>query len=149
MTSTTDDIGDPFVPPLDAHQARMPDGEVFLWQPRPTIIVQKASGVMSRPLAECLEDFCREVLAPGVHYRVFADFEQVTSYNRDARELQTTFALEHLDALEAFHVLISSRDLALAIGAYKHEVGDQRVHTYSERASLIRSYEEAMRELLH
>ena len=59
------------------------------------------------------------------------------------------YALGNLDALEAVHILISSKHIALGIGAYKHDIGDQRVHTYAERASLVQSYEEAVRAVLH
>lgn len=139
----------PFDPPASAQHVSVPDGEVFVWQPYPTIVLEKARGVMSRALAESLEGLCRRMLSPGVHYRIFADFEELAGYTRDARELQTTFTLDNLDAFEAVHVLFSSRDLALGIAVYKHDVGDELVYTYAERGSLVRSYEQAVRDLLH
>jgi hypothetical protein len=146
MTTPTPD---PFIPPASAQHASTPDGELFIWQPYPGIVLEKARGVLSLPLAECLAGFYQQLLQPGNHYRVFADFEELASYTREARELQIDFALGHLEALEAVHVLIASKHIALGIGAYKHDIGDQRVHTYAERASLVQSYEEAVRALLH
>jgi hypothetical protein len=140
---------DPFVPPGSAQRATTPDGELFVWEPYPGIVLEKARGVMSLPLAEFLATFFQQLLQPGSRYLIFADFEQLQSYTRDARELQINFALGHLDAFEAVHVLIASKYIALGIGAYKHDIGDQRVYTYAERASLVRSYEEAVRALLH
>ena len=140
---------DPFIPPASAQHASTPDGELFIWQPYPGIVLEKARGVLSLPLAECLAGFYQQLLLPGNHYRIFADFEELASYTREARELQVDFALGHLEAIEAVHVLIASKHIALGIGAYKHDIGDQRVHTYAERASLVQSYEEAVRALLH
>jgi len=140
---------DPFVPPASAQHASTPDGELFIWQPYPGIVLEKARGVMSLPLAECLAGFYQQILLPGHQYRIFADFEELASYTREARELQINYALGHMGFFEAFHVLISSKHIALGIGAYKHDIGDQLVHTYAERASLVRSYEEAVRASLH
>jgi hypothetical protein len=140
---------DPFIPPSWAQHATAPDGEIFVWQPCPGIVLQKARGVLSLPLAECLTSLNQQLVPPGVPFRIFADFEELAGYTREARELQTSFALGRLDTLEAVHVLFASKQIALGVGAYKHDVGDQRVHTYAERASLVRSYEEAVRDVLH
>jgi hypothetical protein len=139
----------PFIPPSSARHATTPDGEIFVWQPYPGIVLEKARGVLSRPLAECLVSLYAQILPPGDRFRIFADFEDLAGYTREAREVQTSFALGHLGTLEAVHVLFSSKQIALGIGVYKHDIGDQRVHTYAERASLVRSYEEAVRDVLH
>ena len=40
-------IVDPFVPPASAQHATTPDGELFIWEPYPGIVLEKARGVMS------------------------------------------------------------------------------------------------------
>ena len=59
MTSMT---VNPFVPPTSAQHATTPDGELYIWQPYPGIVLEKARGVMSLPLAECLTSFYQQML---------------------------------------------------------------------------------------
>ena len=137
---------DPLAPPPDAHHAVVSDGEVFIWQPRSGIVVQKAAGILSLPLARCFADFYRPILQPGTHVQIFDDFVELTHYTREAREFLTDLTLERLFAVDVIHFLLSSKFMALGIGAFKHDVGDFRVLTYSDRESFLRSFAQAMAE---
>jgi hypothetical protein len=135
---------DPFEPPPEANHAVVNDGEVFIWQPRPGIIVQKAAGILSLPLAQCFVRFYRPVLSAGTPVRVFDDFALLTHYTRDARELLTELTREYLFVIQAIHFLLSSKFMALGVSAFKHSVGDALVHAYTDRASFLLSFERAM-----
>jgi hypothetical protein len=132
-------------PPPGAHSAFSQSGQAFIWQPQANIVVQKASGVLSLPLAHCFADFYRPVLVPGASVRVFDDFAELTEYTREAREYLTEFTLEHLFAVEVIHFLLSSKAMALGVSAFKHDIGDQRVRAYSDRESFVRSYMATLR----
>ncbi len=139
---------DPMMPPPSAQHAVEKDGEAFIWRPCPDVVVQKARGVLSLPLAHCFGDFYRPILVPGVSVSIFDDFDQLTHYKREAREFLTQLTLERQFAIKALHFLLSSKFMALGISAFKHDVGDARVRVYSDRESFVRSYKDAVRESL-
>lgn len=136
---------DPFVPPPDAHSAKALDGQGFIWQPHPHVVVQKASGILSLPLAQCFADFYRPRLVPGACVRIFNDFAMLLEYTREAREYLTEFTLERLFAVEVIHFLLASKVMALGVSAFKHDIGDEHVRAYSDRESFLRSYMTALR----
>ena len=140
-------IVEPFVPTPDARHAVTPEGESFIWQPQPGIVVQLASGVLSLPHAHSFIDFYRGIMVPGTMIRIFDDFEQLTHHTRDAREFITAFTLEHSLEIDVIHFLLSSKFLALGVSAFKHDIGDQHVSVYSQRASFVRSFERATRNV--
>jgi hypothetical protein len=142
-------IQDPFIPIAGARHTVTPEGESFIWQPRPGIVVQLASGVLSMPHAHAFIDFYRDILVPGAMFTIFDDFEQMTHHTREAREFITAFTLEHLFAIDVIHFLISSKFLALGVSAFKHDIGDPHVCVYSHRGSFVRSYESAQPGATH
>jgi hypothetical protein len=135
---------DPMTPTADAHHIVLPEGEAFIWVPHPGIVIQKAAGVLSLAMAEAFSAFYRSTFQPDLHVRVFDDYQGLTSYTRDAREHSTAFTMEHIDAVRALHILQASKHLALGISSFKHRIGDDLVHTYTDRASFVRSYEAAV-----
>jgi hypothetical protein len=137
-------MSDPLHPPADAHHAIALDGEAFIWQPGPGVVVQSAAGILSLPLATCFADFYRPILRPGTHFQIFDDFTSLTHYTREARDLLTAFTIERVFAVDTIHVLFSSKYMALGIDAFKHGIGDEHVATYSDRASFLQSLTEAM-----
>lgn len=139
-------VRDPMVPPADAHHIVLPDGEAFIWLPHPGIAAQKAVGVLSLPMAEAFAAFYRTLYRPDAHVRVFDDYSELTTYTRDARELTTSFTMQFISSLRALHILHGSKHLALGISSFKHQIGDELVHTYSDRASFLRSYAQAVDE---
>jgi signal transduction histidine kinase len=143
VTKSTMRIVEPFIPTPDARHAVTAEGESFIWQAQPGIVVQLASGVLSLPHAHSFIDFYRGILAQGTMIRIFDEFEQLTHHTRDAREFITAFTLEHLFAIDVIHFLLSSKYLALGVSAFKHDIGDHHVCVYSQRASFVRSFEEA------
>src|SRR6185436_10128681 len=100
---------DPLAPPPDAHSAHVQDGLVFIWQPHTNVVVQKASGILSVPLAECFVEFYRPRLVPGACVRIFNDFAMLTEYTREAREYLTEFSRERLFAIDHLHFLLASK----------------------------------------
>jgi hypothetical protein len=135
----------PLEPPADAHHAAATNGEGFIWQPHRRVVIQKATGILSLPLAQCFADFYRPILTPGAHVQIFDDFARLTHYTREAREFLTDFTLERLFAVDAIHFLLSSKFMALGVSAFKHDIGDDRVHAYSDRDSFLRSLADATR----
>jgi hypothetical protein len=136
---------DLLAPPPDAHSAFAQDGTSFIWQPGTNIIVHKASGILSLPIARSYADFYRPRLVPGARIRIFNDFASLTEYTREAREYLTVFTCERLFAIDVIHFLISSKVMALGVSAFKHEIGDSHVRAYSDRESFLHSYTAALR----
>jgi hypothetical protein len=132
-------------PPQGAHHIVAPEGEAFIWLPHQGIVVQKATGVLSLALARCFGEFYDRIYRPGARVRVFDDYEGLSYYTRDARDFSTAYTLDHLAAMRELHILHTSKHLALGIASFKHQIGDHLVHTYSDRASFLRSYDEAVR----
>lgn len=137
---------DPFEPPADASHVTTADGEAFIWQPLPGIVLQKASGVLSSPLIETFLGFYAPILKPGARIQVFDDFAMLTHYTKEARDLVTAFTVERRSALEAIHVLIASKYMALGLTAFGYGVGEDLVFTYSDRKSFLRSLAKATGE---
>jgi hypothetical protein len=135
---------DPFAPPPGAQSAFVQDGQVFIWQPHWNVVVQKASGILSLPLAQCFADFYRPRLVPGACFRIFNEFASLTEYTREAREYLTEFTRQHLFAIDVLHFLLASKVMALGVSAYKHDIGDERVLAYSDRESFVHSYVAAL-----
>jgi hypothetical protein len=131
-------------PPPSAHHVVTPDGEAFIWLATPAVAVQQARGVLSLPVARCFADFYRPILEGDVRVTIFDDFEELTHYEREARDYLTAFTRERLAHVDVIHFLLSSKFLALGVGAFKHDVGDAHVRTYSDRRSFLRSYEQAV-----
>jgi hypothetical protein len=136
-------------PATCAHHVTTLEGESFIWQPRPGVVVQKARGILSLPHARSFIDFYREVLVPGVTVRIFDDFEQLTHHTREAREFITEFTVEHIGSIDVIHFLLSSKFLALGVSAFKHDIGDQHVCAYSNRDSFVKSFEGAILDQTH
>lgn len=131
-------------PPLDAHLLTGLEGEASIWQPSAEIVVSQSAGIFSLPIARGFVDFLEPVLVPGAHVRIFNDLERLTHYTREARELLTAFALEHLSAIDDLAFLFGSKFIALGVSAFMHAVGDDRVRTYSDRTSFMRALEAAV-----
>ena len=146
MTTTIDaEPSDPFTPPASATRSSTPDGEFFVWMPRPGLIAEKAIGVYSLPMVESVAGACRLVFGdPNTRFDIFIDVEQVGRYTRDARDAMTSFTLEYRDSIASVHILLASRTIALGVSAYKHVVGDALVHTYADRGSFLRSFAAAL-----
>jgi hypothetical protein len=135
---------DRLIPPATAHHVVAGDGEAFIWRPCERVVVQLARGVLSLVLAECFGEFYKPILVPGTRIEIFDDFAELTLYTKDAREYLTDLTLEHLPKIEAIHFLLTSKLLALGVSAFKHQIGDERVCVYDERASFLLSYERAV-----
>jgi hypothetical protein len=135
---------DPFERPLYASHITARDGEAFIWEPRPGVVLQKAIGLLSLPLMRGFIAFLAPRLAPGAGVQVFADFARLTRYTKEARDLVTAFSIERRNALNRIHILIGSKDLALGINSFRYAVGEDLVFAYSERGSFLGSLEKAM-----
>jgi len=135
---------DRFDPPSEASHLTTADGEAFIWQPLPGIVLQKASGVLSLPLMQAFLGFYEPILKPGARVQVFDDFATLTHYTKEARDLVTAFTTAHRSALEAIHILIASKYLALGVTSFGYGVGEDLIFTYSDRRSFLGSLENAI-----
>jgi hypothetical protein len=120
------------------------DGEASIWMPTPRVVVQHARGILSITIARCFTDFYRPILVGDAKVDIFDDFEGLTHYAREAREHLTAFTRERFAHVGLIHFLLDSKFMALGVGAFKHDIGDAHVRTYSDRRSFLRSYEEAV-----
>jgi hypothetical protein len=145
MTASSTQTDTTLLPPASAAHVAEPNGEAFIWQPRPGVVVEKASGILELSHARLFGDFYASVLVPGARVEIFVDLEDLTNDTREAREFLSAFTLEHRESIEGIHFLFSAKELALGISAYKHLIGDTMVHTYFDRASFVQSYEAAIR----
>lgn len=141
----SDASGDLFVPPPSAIRASTAGGELVLWQARPGLVAQIGHGVFSLRFAHEVMAFYDPIIAVGLRVRVFADFEQLTQYTREARDVLTAHSLRNREILDGVHMLLSSKMVALGVSSFKHDMGDPLVHTYSDRASFLRSYAGSIR----
>lgn len=137
---------DLFAPPPHAHHVTARDGEAFVWQISPRIVLKKASGILSGPLIQCFVDFFQPILKPGARIRVFGDLAGLTHYTAEARELATAFTIARRSAVDSIHLLGESKFLALAFGSYGSNVGPGVVSVYSDRDSFLRSLARALNE---
>jgi hypothetical protein len=135
---------DPLSPPPHAQHVVTPDGEASIWLATPRVAVQQARGVLSIALAQCFADFYRPILVGDAKVTIFDDFQELTQYAREAREYLTAFTRERQPHVDVIHFLLGSKFMALGVGAFKHDVGDARIRTYSDRNSFLRSYEAAV-----
>jgi hypothetical protein len=135
---------DPLTPPPSAQHVVTPDGEASIWLAAPGVAVQQARGILSIAIARCFADFYRPILVGNARVKIFDDFERLTHYAREAREYLTAFTRERLPQIEVIHFLLGSKFMALGVGAYKHDVGDAYVRTYSDRRSFLQSYKAAV-----
>jgi|KBSMisStaDraftv2_1062788.scaffolds.fasta_scaffold931580_2 hypothetical protein len=135
---------DPFEPWLYPSHITARDGEAFIWEPRPGIVLQKAVGLLSLPLMQGFIEFFAPILKPGAGVQVFADFARITRYTTEARDLVTRFSIERRNALHGIHILMGSKDLALGVNSFRYAVGEDLVFAYSDRGSFLGSLERAM-----
>lgn len=135
---------EPLQPPPQAQHKLDSDGQVFIWEAGPGLIAERGVGLLTLPLARFFIEFLAPLVVPGTRWDFFADLEQVTGYTREAREQLSAFSLDRLSSLGAVHFLISSKFVALGLSSYRDDIGDGRVHVYSERASFLRSFADAV-----
>ena len=135
---------DPFEPSPSASHITARDGEAFIRQPRPGVVLQKAVGVLSLPLMQGFIEFFAPILTPGAGVQVFADFARLTHYTAEARDLVTTFTVERRRAMDGIHILLGSKHLALGINSFRYAVGEDLVFAYSDRGSFLGSLDKAM-----
>jgi len=144
VTTTGAEPLDPFTPPVGAVHFTAPDGELYIWRPHPRIVAEVGVGVFSESFARRLIDLFQPLLAERISFLSFVDFSRLARYERKARELMTAHSRAHIDSIDAVHMLLSSKIVALALSAYMHAIGERAVYAYSDRASFLRSYERAL-----
>jgi hypothetical protein len=142
----TNEPTDLFVPPPFAAHATSREGELFLWQQLPGLVAVLGHGVYSLSFAQAALAFYEPIIRGSGRLRVFADFQRVTEYTREARDLVTAHALQNRHLLDGLHMLLSSKMVALGVSSLKHEMGDPLVHTYADRSSFLRSFAQSIRD---
>ena len=136
---------EPLNPPPDAHHLKADGGEIFLWEPRAGVVMENISGIVSLPIMRFITDDQEGVIARCGSVTSFFDLEHVSHYTREARELATAFGSSHRDRIRAVHAFVASKLVALGLGAFRHSVVGFPVWAYADRASFLRSFEEALR----
>ena len=130
------------LPVADAQIVRTHDSTVHMWHPAPTVFVSRVEGVLSEQVADAMLVAGQRVIAADGKMLVFNDWENVTSYERKAREQMTRTGLQMRRQVEATHFLIRARILALGIQLANVVMGNLKVHP--DRASLETAIRQAV-----
>jgi hypothetical protein len=130
-------------PPAEATHVVDASGDLYSWQIRPDLMVQRISGNLTLPLARAAGEFLEPRFA-GAKCTLFVDNERLTHYTREAREHLSAFSVERLSSIDAIHFLISSKVVALGLSTFKDDIGSERFRVYTDRASFEKSFAEAV-----
>jgi len=109
-------------------------GRYELWVPAKGLVLQRVSGHGTAELVRTLTAELDKVLAEGSPISLFDDFEDLETYDTDARQHLTAWSKEHLADLRLVHVLVRSRVVATAISVANVALGNiMRSHTERPR----------------
>jgi hypothetical protein len=132
-------LPDLLIPPPDAFREQSPEGEIWIWQPAPRVVLVRLTGTFGRPLVDRLIEFLGSAVLRASPIQVFFDLSEFIHYTREVREIGTRFVGEHADTITATHFLLASKVAALGVSVFKHALPRLEVSTYSSRDSFMRS----------
>jgi hypothetical protein len=116
--------------PLDqAETYRTPECTLHMWRPVRGVFASRLTGVLKPDVALALETMMRRVAAEDQRFVAFHDWEGLTDYDTEARVRLTRAVLEVRKSVEAAHLLVASRIVALGVQAANLVVKILTVHT--------------------
>ena len=99
-------------PPSDAVYVINPVGRIWLWQPRPGVVISRAEGRFTPSMTMAVLAFLERVEPKPL--LVFHDWYAVTGYDPGARTLFTNWMRRNPGAGE-YHVAIGSKMVAMGV----------------------------------
>src|SRR4051794_38415995 len=99
MSSLAPDV----LPVPSAEVVRSPQGTIFIWHPAPTMFVTRAEGCLTGRGARALCVAGRRIIAADGRLIVFHDWEELTSYEPEARVILTKMGFEFRRHVEMSH----------------------------------------------
>lgn len=121
---------------------RSPACTVHLWRPARGLFASRVVGVMEPDAELALETMMRRVAAEDQRFLAFHDWEKMTDYDTESRVRLTRAVLDIRRSVEAAHLLVSSRIVALGVQAANLVVKILTVHP--TRASFDAALREAV-----
>ncbi|MCC6874071.1 MAG: hypothetical protein IT378_07160 [Sandaracinaceae bacterium] len=123
---------DLLTPPAGAYTFRAPRGELWIWQPAPRVVVQKCVGHAPEAIARAMTQRLTSIIANASPIVIFDDWQGVTGYDSDGRLALTEWTRRQLSHIEAIHILVGSKLVAMGISVSNLVLG-QPSHAYSDR----------------
>jgi len=117
------------LPEEQAEIFRTPECTVHLWRPARGVFASRVRGMMKPDAALALEMMMRRVAAEDQRFVAFHDWEKMTDYETESRVRLTRAVLDIRRSVEAAHLLVSSRIVALGVQAANLVVKILTVHT--------------------
>lgn len=117
------------LPEDQAESFHSPECTVQLWRPTRGVFASRIRGVMKPDAELALEMMMRRVAAEDQRFVAFHDWEKMTDYDTESRVRLTRAVLDIRKSVEAAHLLVSSRIVALGVQAANLVVKILTVHT--------------------
>lgn len=117
------------LPEAQADVFRSPRCTVQMWRPARGVFAGRVTGVLEPDAALALETLMRRVAAEDQRFIAFHDWEKMTDYDTESRVRLTRAVLDIRTSVEAAHLLVSSRIVALGVQAANLVVKILSVHT--------------------
>ncbi len=135
MSSLAPDI----LPLTDAQTVSSSRGTVRIWHPAPTVFVNRIEGTLNLQAARAINAASQRVVASDGRLIVFQDWEEMTGYDRDARQELTRVGVEFRKFVDGSYFLLRSRILILAVQVGNILLGNLKVmRTRAEMDQLLR-----------
>lgn len=122
---------------------RTPRCTVHLWRPTRGVFASRVTGVLPLDGALALETMMRRVAVEDQRFIAFHDWEKMTDYDTESRVRLTRAVLDVRKSVEAAHLLVSSRIVALGVQAANLVVKLLSVHTSKA------TFDAALREAIY
>jgi hypothetical protein len=127
------------LPVADAQIIRAAGSTVYIWHPARTIFVSRVDGVLTEQAASAMLVAGQKVIASDGKLLIFHDWENVSTYDRKAREQLTKTGLQMRRQVAGTHFLVKARIVALGIQLANIVLGNLKLHpTRTSLESAIR-----------
>lgn len=104
-----------------------------IWFPNDALVVQRLEGHADLEVISVMLRHLDDQLARGTKLAIFDDFEELVSYDSDARIAITDWAKEHLPALSTMAILTRSKLVSMGTAVANLALGG-RLRAYTNRA---------------
>ena len=119
-----------------------PNGELWLWQPAPHVIVTRFQGSMYDPhLAELTMTAIESIFATQARVDIFHDWEEMELYATKARTIMTERSVPHAAKRNSLNVLFNSKVVLMGLSMAALKLGG--INSYTDRKTFERALREA------
>lgn len=110
--------------------------------PAPGVLCSVVSGHMELAAVKLLTNAYDQLAAAGHKVDAFHDWEGLTGYSSEAREVYTSWAKAHRDSVGSVSILVRSKLVAMGVSVANMVLG--YLHAYSDRAAFERALARAV-----